>query len=89
MARSKLVATNEKIAKNVVGGYKKIEEGIVGGYKKMGGGAVEGFHKITDRFVDNFLTKEGETAEDAKARLKAEKKEREEARISRKEGIEQ
>lgn len=27
MAKSKLVKVNEKIAENVVGGYKKIEEG--------------------------------------------------------------
>lgn len=34
MAKSKLVKVNEKIAENVVGGYRKIEEGVVGGYKK-------------------------------------------------------
>lgn len=34
MAKSKLVEANEKIAENVVGGYKKMEEGVVGGYKK-------------------------------------------------------
>ena len=37
MAKSKLVKTNEKIAREVVGGYKKIEEGVVGGYKKWCG----------------------------------------------------
>ena len=35
MAKSKLVKVNEKIAENVVGGYKKIEETVVGGYKKL------------------------------------------------------
>ena len=34
MAKSKLVKANEKIAEEVVGGYKKIEEGVVGSYKK-------------------------------------------------------
>lgn len=78
MAKSKLVEVNEKIAENVVGGYKKIEEGVVGGYKKIEDGAVGGFNKIADKFVDNFLTKEGESVEDAKERLTAEQKAREE-----------
>lgn len=69
MAKSKLVKANEKIAENVVGGYKKIEEGVVGGYKKIEEGAVSGFNKIADKFVDSFLTKEGETVEEAKIRL--------------------
>lgn len=78
MAKSKLVKTNEKIAEEVVGGYKKIEEGVVGGYKKIEEGAVSGFNKIVDKFVDNFLTKEGESVEEARARLAAEQKARDE-----------
>ena len=74
MARSKLVKANEKIAEKVVGGYKKIEEGVVGGYKMIEEGAVNGFTKISDSFVDEFLTKDGETVEEAKARLEAERK---------------
>lgn len=35
-----------------------------------------GFNKMTDKFVDNFLTKEGESVEEVKARLAAEQKER-------------
>ncbi len=77
MAKSKLVKANEKIADAVVGGYKKIEEGVVGGYKKIENGAVSGFTKISDSFVDQFLTKDGETVEEAKARLAAEQQERE------------
>ncbi len=69
MAKSKLVQTNEKIAKGVGEGYKKIEKGVVGGYKKIEGGVVEGFTTITDKFVDAFLTKEGETVADAKKRI--------------------
>lgn len=79
MAKSKLVKVNEKIAENVVGGYKKIEEGVVGGYKKIEDGAVGGFNKIADKFVDNFLTKDGESVEEAKERLAAEQKAREDA----------
>lgn len=79
MAKSKLVKANERIAENVVSGYKKIEEGVVGGYKKIEDGAVGGFNKIADKFVDSFLTKEGESVEEAKERLAAEQKAREEA----------
>lgn len=79
MAKSRLVEVNEKIAENVVGSYKKIEEGVVSGYKKIEYGAVGGFNKIADKFVDSFLTKEGESVEDARKRLAAEQKEREKA----------
>ena len=60
---SKLVEINEKIAETVVEGYKKVEDAVVGGYRK-----------IEDKFVDQFLTRDGETVEEAKARLKAENK---------------
>ena len=43
----------------MVGGYKAIENGVVGAYTK-----------IEDRFVDQFLTRDGETVEEAKARLR-------------------
>ena len=65
MAKSRLVKANEKIAEKVVCGYKKIEEGVVGG-----------FNKISDSFVDQFLTKDGESIEEAKARLAEEQKAR-------------
>lgn len=80
MAKSKLVKANEKIAEGVTGGYKKIEQGVVGGYKKIEEGTVSGFNKMTDKFVNHFLTKEGESVEEAKARLAEEQKEREEKR---------
>lgn len=83
MAKSKLVEANEKIAEGVVGGYKKIEEGVVGGYKKIEEGAVNGFNRIADKFVDNFLTKEGESVEEAKARMAAEQKARGKAGIEK------
>lgn len=73
MAKSKLVKANEKIAENVVGGYKKIESGVV-----------EGFTKMTDKFVDQFLTHEGESVEEAKARLAQEEAERQRARAGKK-----
>ena len=76
MAKNKLVKENEKIAEAVVGGYKKIEDGVVGGYKKIETGVFEGITKMTDAFVDQFLTKDGETVEQAKARLAKEQAER-------------
>lgn len=76
MAKSKLVKVNQKIAEKVVGGYKKIEDGVVGSYKKIEDGAVGGFTKISDSFVDQFLTKDGESIEEAKARLAEEQRAR-------------
>ena len=43
-----------------IGSYKKIEDTVVGGYQK-----------IEDGFVDRYLTHEGESVEEAKARLKS------------------
>ena len=74
MAKSKLVKANQKIVQTVVEGYKKVEDAVVGGYKKVEGGVVGGYRKIEDKFVDQFLTRDGETVEEAKARLKAENK---------------
>lgn len=65
MAKSKLVKANEKIAETVVGGYKEVEGAFVGGYKK-----------IEDAFVAKYLTHDGETVEEAKARLYAEQEAR-------------
>ena len=61
MAKSKLVKANEKIAEKVVGTFEKIEDTVVGGYTK-----------IEDAFVDRYLTKDGESVEEAQQRLKKE-----------------
>ena len=58
---------NGEIAEAVTSGYKKIEDGVVGAFKK-----------VEDKFVGEFLTREGETVEEAKARLTAEQAVREE-----------
>jgi len=71
---SKFVEANEKIAEDVVKGYKKIEDGIVGGYKKIETGVVEGFGKVTDKCVEVLFAKDGESVEDAKKRLSGDKK---------------
>ncbi len=74
MAKSKIVEANKKIAKAVTGGYKGIEKGVVSGYKKIEQGVVRGYTKLEDKFVDAYLKKDGETVEEAKARLKKENK---------------
>lgn len=75
MAKSKLVQANEKIAEKVVGGHKKVEETVVGGYKKVEKTVVGGYKKIEDAFVARYLTHDGETVEEAKARLYAQQEE--------------
>ncbi|MFT8576635.1 MULTISPECIES: hypothetical protein [Oenococcus] len=65
MAKSKLIKANQKIAKSVVEAHEKITDKVVGAYTK-----------IEDKFVDQYLTHDGESIEDAKARLKAENAER-------------
>ena len=70
MAKSKIVEANEKIADSVAKGYKAIEKGVVEGYQKIEQGVVSGFSKIEDKFVDRYLTREGETPEEARERLK-------------------
>lgn len=63
------VSGYKKIEKAVVTGYQKIEDGVVNGYKKIETGAVEGFGKVVNKCVEVLFAKEGETVEEAKARL--------------------
>lgn len=70
MAKSKIVKGIEKISEGVVDGYEKIEKGVVDGYKKIEKGVALGYTKIEDKFVDRFLTRDGETVAEAKERLK-------------------
>ena len=80
---SKFIEASEKIIDGITEGYGKIENGVVGGYKKMEDTVVGGFNKMADKFVDKYLTREGESVEDAKARIAQEQKEREAARKAR------
>lgn len=61
MSKSKLIEANEKIAETVVDSYQKIQNAVVGSYSK-----------VEDAFVGRFLTKDGESVEEAKVRLKQE-----------------
>ena len=48
---------------------KKMTQGIADGYKKIENGAVVGFGKVVDKCVEVLFAREGESVEDAKARL--------------------
>lgn len=63
---------SKKIEETVVDTYKAIEEGVVGAYKALEDSVVGAYQKVEDAFVEKFLTKPGETVDDAKARLKDE-----------------
>lgn len=53
--------------------------------EKIAEGAVGGFNRMADTFVENFLTKEGESVEEARERLATEQKEREASSAAEKE----
>ena len=59
MAKSKLVRMNETIAGNVTSKFCEISNAVTGGYTK-----------IEDHFVDQYLTREGESVAEAKKRLR-------------------
>ena len=58
------------IEDGVVGAYEKIEDAVVSGYKKVERGAVSGFGKLTDKLVEKIFSREGETVEETKERLR-------------------
>lgn len=70
----KIADVVENMGQAVTKGYKAIENGVVSGYKKIENGAVTGFEKVSDKCVDVLFAKEGESVEEAKARLAANKK---------------
>ena len=55
----------------------RIENGVLSGYKKIEDGVVSGYRKVEDAFVNTFIAREGESTEEAKARITAEQKARE------------
>ena len=65
----------EAAAAEVSTGYKKIEQGVVTGYKKIEDGVVDGFGKVVDKCVEVLFAQDGESVEDAKARLSGKDKE--------------
>ena len=55
---------------------EKIEKAVVEGYKKIEETTVNTFEDISDAFIEKHLMKDGETLEEAKARLAKENDER-------------
>ena len=53
----------------MVNTYGKIETGVVSGYKKVEQGAVNGFRKVSDKFIQKFFSRKGETVEETRKRL--------------------
>lgn len=47
----------------------KIADGITDAYRKIESGAVNTFNKVSDKFIGEFFTHDGETVEEAKKRL--------------------
>lgn len=71
----------QKIEDTVTGGYKKIEDAVTGSYRKMEktvvdgflkmeDGIVSGFNRVSDKCVEKMFSREGETVEETKERLK-------------------
>ena len=59
--------------KKIADVVEKMGQTVTGGCKKIENGAVTGFEKVTDKCVDVLFTKEGETVEEARARLASKK----------------
>ena len=71
---SKVTETNKQIETAVAGGYQKIEDAVVGGYQKVEDTVVSGYKKVEDKFIATFLAEEGETVEEARARITGKEK---------------
>ena len=67
----KIAGVVETMGQAVTKGYKAVEDGVVSGCKKIENGAVTGFEKVCDKCVDVLFARTGETTEEAKARLAA------------------
>ena len=59
--------------KKIADVVEEMGQAVTSGYKKIESGAVTGFEKVTDQCVAVLFAKEGETVEEARARLAARK----------------
>ena len=60
----------QAVEEGVVDTYEKIEDAVVSGYKRIEEGAVTGFQKLTDKMVEKLFSREGESVEETKERLR-------------------
>lgn len=72
MAKSKLVKGSRRIAEHVTDRFQKMSGSVVSGFNKMSDGVVRGYTRIENGFTDWFLTRDGESVEEAKQRLRRE-----------------
>ena len=80
-----VVGGYKKIETGAVEGFKKVDNGridkiadvVTGAYQQVENAVVGSFGKMADGFVEKHLMREGETLEDAKARLVKEQEDRE------------
>ena len=63
-------AAYEALEKGAVDAYQKIESGVVGTYKKIEDGVVSAYKKMEDHIVEKLFSKDGETVEETKDRLR-------------------
>ena len=63
-------AAYEALEKGAMDAYQKIESGVVGTYKKIEDGVVSAYKKMEDHFVEKLFSKDGETVEETKDRLR-------------------
>lgn len=70
MAKSKLIQANKKLADNLTSGFEKMSKSVTGGFEKISDSVTKGYTSIEDAFVDRYLTRDGETVQEAKERLK-------------------
>jgi hypothetical protein len=73
IAKSSISMTSNRITKSFTHGYKKVEKGVITGYQKTQQAVVNVYAKIEDRFIEAYLTKDNETLQEAKKRLKRRK----------------
>lgn len=59
----------KKLPKKLLPLIKALKKTVVGAYKSTETGAVNGFNKVSDKFIEKFFTKDGESVEEAKKRL--------------------
>lgn len=64
------IRINWKLTGKVLFGiFSALALGVVSGYKKVEACAVSGFQKVSDKFIEKFFSREGETVEETRERL--------------------
>lgn len=70
MTKSRITQAHVRIASAVTGGYRTIENHVIRGYRAIEHGTVTAYTRVEDRFIAAYLLRDGETLEEARARLR-------------------